>query len=401
MRRPSPALLVVLGGVTAALHVGKLPTAIPVLRDALDISLVEAGFLLSLLQWAGMVLGLAVGLAADGVGLKRTMVAGLALLSAASILGGMASTTGELMVLRALEGVGFLLAAMPAPSLIRRLVDGGKVSAALGLWGAYMPLGTAIALLLGPPMMALQGWRGWWFTLGALSGAMCVWLWLALPADKSRGAATESQASWQSRLARTLSARGPWLVALAFAAYSAQWLSVVGFLPSLYANVGWNPAWAGAATALVALVNMGGNIASGRLLQAGVAAQRLLYIGFGAMAAGGFCAFAIAGTGPSGAVATWLSLLGAIVFSMFGGLIPGTLFALAVRLAPGDNTVSTTVGWMQQWSALGQFAGPPVVALVASVAGGFQWSGAVTAACACCGLCVAVAIGRLTSPPRP
>ena len=34
-RRVEPALLVILAGVVAALHVGKLPPAIPVLRDAL------------------------------------------------------------------------------------------------------------------------------------------------------------------------------------------------------------------------------------------------------------------------------------------------------------------------------------------------------------------------------
>jgi hypothetical protein len=57
MRRLDPALLVVLGGVSAALHVGKLPTAIPVLRDALGVTLVQAGFLLSLVQLADKLAG--------------------------------------------------------------------------------------------------------------------------------------------------------------------------------------------------------------------------------------------------------------------------------------------------------------------------------------------------------
>ena len=64
MRRSalSPDLIVILSGVTAALYVGKLPPALPVLRDALGITLLQAGFLLSLVQLAGMTLGLAVGL---------------------------------------------------------------------------------------------------------------------------------------------------------------------------------------------------------------------------------------------------------------------------------------------------------------------------------------------------
>jgi hypothetical protein len=37
---------------------------------------------------------------------------------------------------------------------------------------------------------------------------------------------------------------------------------------------------------------------------------------------------------------------------------------MAVRVAPDERTSPTTVGWMQQWSSLGQFAGPPLVAWV-------------------------------------
>ena len=52
--RVEPALVVILAGVVAALHIGKLPPAIPVLRESLGLTLVQAGFLLSLVQLAGM-----------------------------------------------------------------------------------------------------------------------------------------------------------------------------------------------------------------------------------------------------------------------------------------------------------------------------------------------------------
>ena len=85
---------------------------------------------------------------------------------------------------------------------------------------------------------------------------------------------------------------------------------------------------------------------------------------------------------------------GILLFSMVGGLIPGTLFSLAVRVAPDDGTVSTTVGWMQQWSAFGQFAGPPLAAWAAARAGGWHVTWWVTAAFALAGLCVAGLITR-------
>lgn len=393
-RRVDPAFLVVAGGVAAALHVGKLPTALPVLSEALGVTLVQAGFLLSLVQLAGMASGVAIGLLADGLGLKRTMVTGLMLLAAASALGMAAQSAGALMMLRAIEGFGFLLASMPAPGLIRRLVAPTRMNAALGLWGAYMPVGTAIALLCGPPVMHLVGWRGWWVLLAIIACAMAIVLWKSLPEDAMRRDGHVSDRSWGERLLQTLRSPGPWLVALSFAVYSAQWLSVIGFLPSMYAQAGLGAMWAGAATALAALVNMIGNVAAGRLLQRGGQPPRLLAAGFVAMAIGALMAFSDIWGGVPPGVAGAARYAGVLVFSAVGGLIPGTLFSLAVRLAPGESTLSTTVGWMQQWSSIGQFTGPPLVAFVAAAAGGWQWSGVVTAGCALAGLLLAGTIAR-------
>ncbi len=393
LARVPPAFLVVLGGISAALHVGKLPPALPVLGQVLGVSLMQAGFLLSLVQLAGMTLGLAVGLAADSLGLKRTMVAGLAVLSMASFAGGWARDPQALMLLRAIEGLGFLLASMPAPSLIRRLVDPARMNTTLGLWGAYMPFGTALALLCGPLLILWAGWQVWWWLLGSASSAMALWLWLALPPD--RGHATAIAQGWFERLKRTLSSPGPWLVALTFAVYSSQWLAVIGFLPSMYAQAGVSTLIAGPATAMAAAVNMGGNIASGRLLQRGFRAERLLYTGFVVMGLGGIAAFAPIWSGVDPHLAAGLRYGAVLMFSLVGGLVPGTLFSMAVRLAPGERTISTTVGWMQQWSALGQFAGPPLVAWVATRAGGWQWSWVVTGGCAAAGMVLARVVGAL------
>jgi MFS family permease len=212
-----------------------------------------------------------------------------------------------------------------------------------------------------------------------------------LPPDRHAGAAADVG----TRIAQTLGAPGPWLVALAFGAYSAQWLAVIGFLPSIYRDAGLAPGWTALATAGAAAINIVGNLASGRLLQRGVRAPRLLALGFFSMGVGGVLAFSpLAGEGAAGAL---LRYAGVLALSGIGGVIPGTLFSLAVRLAPGERTVSTTVGWMQQWSAIGQFAGPPLVAWVASRAGGWESSWLVTGGCALAGLALAAVASRL--PP--
>jgi len=385
------AWIVVFAGGVAALQVGKLPPALPALQAELGLTLVQSGFLLSIVQLAGLSLAVFMGLLADGMGLKRSMVRGLCLLALASGLGGFATSVTALLFLRAIEGLGFLLVALPAPAMIRRLVPSAQLSGMLGVWGAYMPTGTALALLLGPLFIPVWGWGAWWWLFGAVSLVMALWLFRAVPADPVADAARAGQGAW-SRLRRTLSARGPWLVALTFGVYSGQWLAVVGFLPSIYAAAGVSGALLGVLTALAAAVNMAGNMASGRLLQRGWAPRATLWLGFGAMALGSTLAFAAFTEGWP-----WLRFAGVLLFSGVGGLVPGTLFSLAVRLAPGEQQVATTVGWVQQLSALGQFVGPPVVAAVAARAGGWQFTPLVTVGCCAVGAVLAWAAGRLLS----
>jgi CP family cyanate transporter-like MFS transporter len=389
---PAAAYIVILAGVCAAVHMGKLPPAITALQAALGMSLLQAGFLLSLIQLAGMTVGVALGAVADGLGLRRSMLAGLAVLSLASVLGGFATSVPALMALRACEGFGFLLVVLPAPGLLRRLVPAQRLNKVLGLWGAYMPLATASALLVGPLWIEALGWSAWWWGLAGLSALMALGLARAVPAAAAASrAAPGASLRWTTRLRQTLSAPAPWWVALTFSVYSAQWLAVVGFLPAIYTQAGVSGGSTAVLTAAVAGVNMIGNMASGRLLHRGVAPTRLLAVGFvvmGLSTAAAFAGDASAGLPP---LARYAALL---AFSAVGGLIPGTLFALAVRAAPGDHLLSTTIGWMQQWSAFGQFAGPPLVAWVTSRAGGWHWTWLVTGACACAGLGLTAVIGR-------
>ena len=390
--RLDPAHLVILAGISAALHVGKLPPAIAVLQQALGMSLLQAGFLLSLVQLAGMSLGLALGAVADGLGPRRSILLGLVTLGLASLLGAAATGVDKLLALRVVEGFGFLMVVLPAPGLMRSLVPAQRLSATLGWWGAYMPTAMALALLGGPFWIQAWGWRGWWCALGLVSLLMALAMALGVPRTPTTPRAA---GLWWNSLRQTLQAAGPWLVAGLFACYSGQWLAVVGFLPTVYAQTGVPGALAALLTASVAAANIVGNVVSGRALQRGVTAPRLLVLGFVSMALASMVAFV-----PWGAPAE-LRFVAVLIFSGAGGLIPSTLFSLALRVAPHERCVASTVGWMQQWSSLGQFAGPPAVAWLAVQVGGWQSTWWFTLACCAVGVgltgCLAARLRPLPS----
>ncbi len=379
-------------GVCAALHIWKLPPALPALQAQLGLNLVQSGFMLSIVQIGGMILGLPIGLAAERIGLRRCVLVGLAILVAASAAGTRFDTTAMIMLCRGIEGCGFLMVAMPVPALLRRLVPPAALSRVMSLWSCYMPFGTVLILMFGAWVLSVSSWQSLWFLLAMLTLAMLLLGWWFVPPDAtaSAGAANTSlqgKTSVPQMVRLTLGSRGVWLVALTFGAYSAQWISVIGFLPTVYAAAGISGKVAGMLTGVVAGANILGNLAAGQLLHRRVAPQRLIVFGFLTMIV---CAWLAFGT----ALPASAQYAAVVTLSAVGGLIPATLFVQAIAVAPTPQTTTTTIGWLQQCSSLGQFVGPPVVAWVVNLTGGWQSTWLATGAFALTGIGLALALAR-------
>lgn len=390
-----PALLVVLAGVVGALHVWKLSPALPVLSAELGLTLLQGGFLLSTVQVAGMLLGVVVGLFGDRIGLRRGLALGLGLLTAGSVVGLCSTGYGPLLGSRVLEGVGFMLVAICSPALIRRTVVPARVSLLIGLWGCHIPVAAALSLLVGGLLSEALGWRTWWAAAAACSALAGLLVLRVLPPDPAHVVVHRVG----QRLGLTLRAPGPWLVALVFALYTAQWNGVVQFLPSMYAEAGIRAPAAAVLSALAAGINVVGNLAAGRALHRGVRPVVLWYAGFTVLGLAGVVAFGVAPLVDEGL--RFGTRYGAVlVFSAVGGVVPTTAIASLLRVAPTPTTVATTLGLGQQLNALGQFAGPPAVAAVAQGAGTWDLTWAVTGALAIGGVAVAL-LGSRRIPREP
>lgn len=387
LERPSsptsltPALLVFSAGVSAALHIWKLPPALPALQQSLGLSLTEAGWLVGVFQLAGMLLGLLFGLFVQRLGLKPSILSGLLLLSLASFAGAFMTDVGGLLAFRIVEGFALLLVTMAAPSLMRLLAPAGQQSFLMALWSAYIPLGSVVALLGGSLLLSHMAWPSLWLISGAVSLCMAALLWWQLTPGLLTAGVQVPQ-TWAERrqsIVLTLGAKEPWLLSMTFSLYSSQWVAIISFLPIIYHQAGVSGALMGTLTAITAGVNLGGNLMAGRLLQRQVAPKRLLSGAFVVMLISMFVAFGL-GLGP------WGQFVAICVFSGVGGLIPATMFNLAVRVAPTVGAIPMVIGLQQQWISLGQFLGPLLAAVVVSTYGwGAIWY--LTGAWAILGLC--------------
>ncbi|MER7516333.1 MFS transporter [Streptomyces sp. NPDC126499] len=112
------------------------------------------------------------GRAADLLGHRRLLLAGLGLLAAASTAGGLAPTPAALVTARAAQGTGAALAAAAAFALLLVLFpDGPARHRALGVFAATGGLGGVLGTTLGGTLTGLLGWRST-FWLNVLAAAL-------------------------------------------------------------------------------------------------------------------------------------------------------------------------------------------------------------------------------------
>jgi len=399
-RGGAAAAIVVGTGVVGALNFGKLPPALIALQADFGLSLVQVSWMVSLFMFGAALFGIAGGAIADGFGPRRVMVAGLLLMGLASGAGALAATPAVLFVSRAVESVGFLLAVLPGPALLRQCVPASSLRGWLGAWAAYMPAGMSLGLIATPWLMHVASWRAAWWGVAVAGVVWAGMIAFALPrpsegsqtgqgggADGPAGLARQVPVGLAANAWATATAPGPWLIALCFLFYAGQFVGIFSFLPVIYAEAGVAPALGGLLTALAVMINMTGNLAAGLLLQRGFQRHSLIAFAGVSMALGAWIAF---GAGAPFA----LRYAAILALSAIGGLIPGTLFATAPFYAPGPTAVSTTVGLMQQGSGSGQILLPPVIAALAQYSGGWASTWIATGAAAACTVALAGVIRR-------
>jgi len=371
------------GGLVAGAYMTKVPPALPQLRAALDLSLVEATFIVTTFNVLGMVVGIFAGMLGDRYGRKRFALAGLALMALGGALGAAVDAFVPLLVSRFIEGVGFILFAVPAPALMSAMsADARSRAKALGLWSAYMPTGGTLALLAAPVFIAVASWRALWLALAAAAVLAAIAVARAVPPMPT------ARVSSLRLLAESLAQPGNVVMALLFACYVAQWTSIMVWLPTFLGEHGVSTGAASIATAVMVLVNAPGNLAGGWLLSRGVPRAGLIIAAsvIAALCEIGMFAPALPGAARYGLV---------LVFSACAGVIPASIFAGLPVHARSPQHIATGNGMVLQFSNIGQFFGPLAIAWIVSRYGGWEatlWPMlAFAIAAAACG----AALGRI------
>ncbi|MFJ3232218.1 MFS transporter [Streptomyces sp. NPDC086787] len=191
-RAPRPGA--VLAALAAAQFIIMVATsivnvALPHIRSGVGLSDSGTTWVVNAYSLAFGALLLAGGRAADLLGRRRVLIAGLALFAGSSLAAGLAASSGVLIAVRAVQGVGAAAIAPAALALTMELFPSGPGRGrALGVWGAVSGAGGACGVLLGGVLTQAGGWP-WIFYCVALGAVLVL---AAVAALVPRAAGRES-----------------------------------------------------------------------------------------------------------------------------------------------------------------------------------------------------------------
>src|SRR5438270_8494522 len=119
------------------------------------------------LQWVVTAYGLTFGgflllggRAADLLGRRRILMLGLALFTGASLGAGLATTSGFLIAMRGLQGLGAAVVLPATLSIVMNMfTEGADRNKALGVWGGIGAAGATVGLITGGLVTRYVGWE--------------------------------------------------------------------------------------------------------------------------------------------------------------------------------------------------------------------------------------------------
>ncbi|MHB2028063.1 MAG: MFS transporter [Acidimicrobiales bacterium] len=164
-------LIACLAQFMVVLDVSIVNVALPSMQRSLHFSLVNAQWVVNayVLTFAGfLLLG---GRAADVFGRRRVYLVGVFIFTLASIGAGLATNGTEMIVVRALQGVGGAILSPATLTIIVTTFRGSRMAKAIGAWSSVAGAGGAMGALLGGLLTGYASWR-WVFFINVPFGVI-------------------------------------------------------------------------------------------------------------------------------------------------------------------------------------------------------------------------------------
>jgi MFS family permease len=357
--------ILLLFSIAAPLNQFKIPPIMPILMDAFKLSVGRAGLLMSVYAVTGLILALPAGFIFQKLGYRVTSLIAGGSIALGAILGAISSSTGVMLTSRVIEGVGTSFMAVLAPAIIAVWFAAQKRGAAMGIWSAWVPIGSTSMLILAPILSQGANWQAvWWF--GCLYALVATALFLVFVRPAPSGSAASGLSSAQppvASAAQVLRNRDVWLISLAFGCFNMATMSFATFTPT-YLNLvrGMSLAQAALLASVVSMVSIV-SCPTGGILSDKIGSRKRPYVlGLVLMAA---IMPLIAVMGSSALIVL------VITQGLIGGLVPTNIFSAGVEIVGDERLGGLAMGIIMVGQNAGMLVGPLVFGALIGSAGGW------------------------------
>lgn len=163
----------------------KYSPVVSMLMEQFDITLTMSSLIVSAINLGAVVLAIPSGYLASKFGVKKILLAALAMLAGGGIISVLAPNYAFFLGGRLIEGFGLAFTMVLGPAVMVQYFTSDKVGMPMGIQATWSPIGTIIALNVGTIIVPSFGWQGmWWFTIAA-AVVLAVLVWFILPKDEA------------------------------------------------------------------------------------------------------------------------------------------------------------------------------------------------------------------------
>lgn len=248
-RKPSAYAWVILAvlyiaSVASALNQFKVPPVLPILIQAFNLSLSDAGMLMSIFSFTGFLLALPAGFILQRLGLRATGMIAVGAVFIGSVLGMFCGTANSMLATRFVEGAGIGLMTIVAPAAISLWFPAETRGTPIGLWTTCMPVGSILMFNLAPWLAERGGWQFIWKAgaVSSLAAFVLFGVFFRLPKPNEIGGTSQSgkaepENETPPRFRKAIANTGLWLITVQFLCFNLVCLALSTYYPTFLNSV--------------------------------------------------------------------------------------------------------------------------------------------------------------------
>lgn len=360
-RTSFPLILCLWGaGLGAAGQYAKISVIFDQLSDVYPDAGSALGFIVSLVGFVGILLGVVAGLVVARIRYRRAMLWALWAGAGVSLFQALLPSLPLMLASRVIEGISHLAIVVAAPTLIAQLSEDRHRGLTLTLWSTFFGVAFTLLVVLGLPLVEARGLSALFIAHSIWMAVFAVVLTLFL---RPLEIAQDGHLSLRGILRDHLTIyRSPRIAApgAGWLFYTFCFLAILTVLPPYIA-----PEWRAWVMGAMPLVSIATSMTLGVFALRFISAVMLVQVGF----AGSVASLVWLLAAP-GLPAACLMLAAAL------GLVQGATFAAIPQLNGTAATQSQAYGALAQTGNLGNTIGTPALLVILSFAGyaGLIWT---------------------------